>query len=52
MVSKNKRLIYPIHPGNVLTDELLELDMSVAELARTLRVPYRRVYRLVSGGPQ
>ena len=48
MASKNKRAIYPIHPGTVLADELAELGMSVAELARTLRVPYGRVYRLVS----
>ena len=48
MASKNKRAIYPIHPGAVLADALAELGMSVAELARTLRVPYSRVYRLVS----
>jgi antitoxin HigA-1 len=49
MVSKNKRAIYPIHPGTVLADELAELNMSSAELARTLRVPCSRVSRLVSG---
>jgi addiction module HigA family antidote len=49
MASKNKRAIYPIHPGTVLAGELVELGMSVAELACTLRVPYSRIYRLVSG---
>jgi len=49
MASKNKRAVYPIHPGTVLADELAELGMSSAALARTLRVPYSRVYRLVSG---
>lgn len=49
MAPKNKRAIYPIHSGTVLAAELAELGMSAAELARTLRVPYSRVYRLVSG---
>jgi len=49
MASKHKRAIYPIHPGTVLADELAELGMSAAELARTLRVPHSRVYRIVSG---
>jgi antitoxin HigA-1 len=46
---EKKRAIYPIHPGTVLADELAELGISVSALARTLRVPYSRVYRLVSG---
>jgi antitoxin HigA-1 len=45
---EKKRATYPIHPGTVLADERAELGMSAAELARTLRVPYSRVYRLVS----
>ena len=32
----------PIHPGEILADELKELNMSAAELARTLHVPANR----------
>ena len=49
MASKNKRAIYPIHPGTVLAGELVELGMSVADLACTLRVPDSRIHHLVSG---
>jgi addiction module HigA family antidote len=33
----------PIHPGEVLQDELRELGLSAAELARNLRVPTNRI---------
>jgi hypothetical protein len=33
----------PIHPGEILADELDELDMCAAELARTLHVPTNRI---------
>lgn len=49
MSTKNKRPIYPIHPGSVLADELVELNMSPAELARTLHVPSNRIYQLIAG---
>ncbi|MEO0887405.1 MAG: addiction module antidote protein, HigA family, partial [Cyanobacteria bacterium J06648_10] len=31
-----------IHPGEILSGELKELEMSAAELARTLHVPTNR----------
>jgi addiction module HigA family antidote len=39
----------PIHPGEILADELNELGVSVAELARALRVPANRMNRIVAG---
>jgi addiction module HigA family antidote len=44
-----KRPIYPVHPGEILADELAELGMSPAELARELNVPSNRIYQLVAG---
>lgn len=39
----------PIHPGEVLADELKALGMSAAELARTLHVPTNRITQILSG---
>jgi antitoxin HigA-1 len=39
----------PIHPGEILADELSELGMSAAELARVLRVPTNRITQIMSG---
>lgn len=39
----------PIHPGEILADELEEIGISCAELARTLRVPANRISQLLSG---
>ncbi len=36
-----KRPLYPIHPGEILADELMELNTSPTELARELHVPAR-----------
>lgn len=44
-----KRPIYPIHPGKVLADELAELKMTPAGLARELHVPSNRLYQILSG---
>src|SRR5712692_9631859 len=44
-----KRPIHPIHPGEVLADELAELDTSPTELARELHVPANRISQLVAG---
>jgi antitoxin HigA-1 len=44
-----KRPVYPIHPGEILADELEALDMTAAELARELHVPSNRLYQLVAG---
>ena len=39
----------PIHPGEILADELEEIDVSSAELARSLRVPPNRISQLLAG---
>ncbi len=38
-----------IHPGEHLSEQLEELEMSAAELARNLRVPTNRVTSIVNG---
>ena len=44
-----KRPIYPVHPGEILADELAELNKSATELARELHVPANRITQLVAG---
>jgi len=39
----------PIHPGEILRDELDNLNMSAAELARTIKVPANRVSQILTG---
>ena len=39
----------PIHPGEVLADDLEALDMSAAELSRRLKVPTNRVTEILNG---
>ena len=39
----------PIHPGEILKDELAEMGMSAAELARQLRVPENRISEVIRG---
>jgi antitoxin HigA-1 len=41
--------ITAIHPGEHLAEELDELEMSAAELARRIRVPTNRVTQIVNG---
>jgi len=43
-----KRPIYPIHPGEILADELAELHKSPTELARELHVPAKRISQLIA----
>jgi addiction module HigA family antidote len=38
-----------IHPGEHLADELDELGMSAAELARQIRVPVNRITQVING---
>lgn len=38
-----------IHPGEHLADELQELGMSAAELARQLAVPVNRITQIITG---
>jgi addiction module HigA family antidote len=39
----------PIHPGEFLADELEELAMSAAALARIIQVPPNRVSQIIAG---
>jgi len=39
----------PIHPGEHLAEELAELRMSAAELARQLKVPTNRITEILNG---
>jgi addiction module HigA family antidote len=39
----------PIHPGEILADELTELGISAAELARQINVPANRISQILSG---
>ena len=41
--------LIPIHPGEHLAEELRELGMSAAELARRLEVPTNRVTSILNG---
>jgi addiction module HigA family antidote len=38
-----------IHPGEILGDELKELKISAAELARQIKVPPNRISQLIAG---
>ena len=38
-----------IHPGKFLLDELEELEMSAAELARLIHVPENRISQIIAG---
>lgn len=39
----------PIHPGEILADELAELGMSAKQLASLIEVPPNRLYQIVAG---
>ena len=39
----------PIHPGEILADELTEIGISAAELARLIEVPANRVSQIIAG---
>ena len=39
----------PIHPGEILADELAEIGISPAELARQLKVDPARLSRILNG---
>lgn len=39
----------PIHPGEILEDELKEISISAAQLARTLQVPANRISQIIAG---
>ena len=39
----------PIHPGEILADELEEIGLSAKKLADVLQVPPNRLYQLLAG---
>ena len=39
----------PIHPGTVLGEELAEIGISAAELARQLKIPTNRITQIIAG---
>lgn len=39
----------PIHPGEILSDELTEIGLSAKKLAEIIRVPPKRLYQLIAG---
>ena len=39
----------PIHPGEILAEELESLNMSAAELGRVLHVPANRITQIIAG---
>ena len=39
----------PIHPGEILADELAEIGLDGAELADRLQVPSNRIYQILQG---
>ena len=39
----------PIHPGEILADELDELGLSAAELGRLIDVPANRITQIMAG---
>src|ERR1035437_8980127 len=43
-----RRKLPPIHPGELLRDELKEIGVSLNELARALRVPMNRISAIVN----
>lgn len=45
----HRRKLPPIHPGELLKDELREISVSLNELARALRVPMNRISAIVNG---
>ena len=44
-----RRKLPPIHPGELLRDELDEIGVSLNELGRALRVPMNRISAIVNG---
>lgn len=39
----------PIHPGEILADELVEIGITATELSRQLKVPQNRISQIIAG---
>jgi addiction module HigA family antidote len=44
-----RRKLPPVHPGELLRDELNEIGVSLNELGRALRIPMNRISAIVNG---
>lgn len=44
-----RKKLPPVHPGELLRDELNEVGVSLNELGRALRVPMNRISAIVNG---
>ena len=44
-----KRIGEPIHPGEILADELECIGINAGELAKKIDVPKNRIYQIVNG---
>lgn len=40
---------HPIHPGEILGEELGELDLTASALARQIKVPANRISQIIQG---
>jgi len=45
----SKKVLPPIHPGEILKEDLADGGISLNELARALRVPMNRISQIVNG---
>ena len=41
----------PIHPGEILADELEEINLTAKKLAEVIQVPPNRLYQILAGKP-
>jgi hypothetical protein len=48
-VHRNEMPRTPIHPGEILAEELAELNVSAAELSRQLKVSANRITGIING---
>ncbi len=44
-----KKIGEPIHPGEILADELEFIEINAGELAKKIGVPKNRIYQIVNG---
>ena len=47
--TEGRKRLPPIHPGEILAEDLRDLDISLNELARSLRVPMNRISEIANG---
>src|SRR6185369_15397612 len=50
MVRKRNKRVSPIHPGEILKEDLMKpLGLTITQLARDLKIPVKRMSELVNG---